>query len=962
MKSRRYRLGLVLVSLGILFSAGYLALAQEEERGRESALQAQEPTASEAQMSEAQTGAAISGRLEATPGVSVKSAVVNVRDLAARQALKIAPYNEPKEIGEPGHGPRNRPVPLNLKATEAAREPDYGFKAGAVSPPVSATFQGINDNNASIPPDTNGAVGPNHLMVALNTQVRFQTRTGGILNTISTDSFFASLGNPLTFDPKVLYDPYNNRWIFVCTANGGSATSAILIAVSQNSDPTGNWKLYKVDVDSTNVAWADYPSVGFNKNWIVVTVNMFNISTDSFVNEKIYAFNKANLYAFGAGSFSLFTDTSGGFTGAPAVTYDNVLNTMYLVEDWNGNSAGKGTLRISTITGTVTAPVLTKGTAFPNTLNPWSELPPGGADFAPQLGSTAKIQTNDSRILKTVYRNGSLWCSHTVFLPAGATPTRSAAQWWQLSPTGTVQQRGRIEDPTGVKFYGYPTLAVNKNNDMLISYSRWSSQQYASANYSFRAGTDPVNTLRSDVVLKSGTAPYNKKFSGTQNRWGDYSNTQVDPVNDLDLWTIQEYASSPLSGFDRWGTWWGRISLGPATASLFLGTVTATDSGGDPDTVIEPGESGRLTIQLRNSDKGAATAVSGKLTTSTAGVTITTNTSAYPNIAAAPGVGSNTTPFAFTLASTVPCGQILSFTLTVTYTGGASPRVLTFTVPSGKPSSPLTTTRTGTAVAIPDGTTTGVNIPLAVSGFTGRISDLNFKFGGTTCSTADGATTVGLDHTWVGDLVVTLKSPQGTVITLMNQPGGVNNSGNNFCNTTLDDESTGASIQNITPAQAPYAASFKPNALLSAFDGQNPNGTWTLNVSDRATFDTGSVRTFSLIITATACSTTAQATPIEVRSGPVQASLRPGGDSAASPFDSGASLLPLLRTPGSRRANRESDAISFARSRNSGLTRERYPSALPPGPRLKPTQIEDETWRSVFVLKRYENLVRLLTG
>ncbi|HEV2911855.1 MAG TPA: proprotein convertase P-domain-containing protein [Pyrinomonadaceae bacterium] len=959
MKLRRYHFYFVLLSLGILFSAGYLARAQEEEEEeqQESALQSQKSSAS----SEAQPKASIIGQLKSAPGLAHKTGSVNVRELAARQGMIPAPYEESKEIDEPGRGPQNRPVPLSLPAGEAERAPDFGFKAGAVSPAVSASFQGLNDNNASIPPDTNGAVGPNHLMVALNTQIRFQTRTGGILNTVSTDGFFASLGNPNAFDPKVLYDPYNGRWILVCTADPRSATSGILIAVSQNSDPTGNWKLYKVDTDASNVAWADYPSIGFNKNWIVVTVNMFNTSTGNFVNEKIYAFNKANLYAFGAGTFSVFTDSSGGFTGTPAVTYDNLLNTMYLVEDWNGNSAGKGFLRISTITGTVTSPVLTVGTSFPNTLNPWSEIPPNGADFAPQLGSTAKIQTNDSRILKTVYRNGSLWCSHTVFLPAGATPTRSAVQWWQLAPNGTVQQRGRIDDPTGQKFYGFPTLAVNKNNDMLISYSRWSSQQYASANYSFRAGTDPVNTLRSDVVLKSGSAPYKKNFSGSRNRWGDYSNTQVDPINDLDLWTIQEYASSPLSGFDRWGTWWGRIPLGPATPSLYLGPVTAADNGGDPDTVLEPGEGGTLTVKLLNSDKGAATAVSGRLTTSTPGVTITTATSAYPNIPGAPGTGTNTTPFAFNLATTVPCGQIISFTLTVTYTGGGSPRVLTFTVPTGKPGTAVTQTRSGAAVAIPDNSSAGVNIPFAVSGFTGRISDLNFKFGGTTCSSAIGATTVGLDHTWVGDLVVTLKSPQGTVVTLMNRPGGENNEGNNFCNTVLDDESTGASIQNITPAQAPYAASFKPNSPLSIFDGQNPNGTWTLNVSDRFAQDTGNVRAFSLIITAAACSTTASVTPIEVQSGPALARL--GIGSATTPYTPQASLPSQLFI--SRYADGDELAgTTSARSGQGERTKLQSTSASLSGApnSRRPGLIAPETLGAAFTANRYGNLLRLLTG
>ena len=38
----------------------------------------------------------------------------------------------------------------------------------------------------------------------------------------------------------------------------------------------------------------------------------------------------------------------------------------------------------------------------------------------------------------------------------------------------------------------------------------------------------------------------------------------------------------------------------------------------------------------------------------------------------------------------------------------------------------------------------------------------------------------------------------------------------------------------------------KPASPLSAFAGQNANGTWVLNVSDNAFIDVGSVRAFSL--------------------------------------------------------------------------------------------------------------------
>jgi subtilisin-like proprotein convertase family protein len=106
----------------------------------------------------------------------------------------------------------------------------------------------------------------------------------------------------------------------------------------------------------------------------------------------------------------------------------------------------------------------------------------------------------------------------------------------------------------------------------------------------------------------------------------------------------------------------------------------------------------------------------------------------------------------------------------------------------------------------------------------------------------------------VGDLVMTLTSPGGTRVTLMERPGSALNSGNNFCQTVLTD-SAATSIQLVTASGAPYTGSFKPASPLSAFAGENANGTWILNVSDNAVFDLGNVRAFSLDINGFDCTT-----------------------------------------------------------------------------------------------------------
>jgi len=71
-----------------------------------------------------------------------------------------------------------------------------------------------------------------------------------------------------------------------------------------------------------------------------------------------------------------------------------------------------------------------------------------------------------------------------------------------------------------------------------------------------RLGTDPKNKLREDTVYREGDGTY-KPTSEDELRWGDYSGTAVDPINDIDLWTVQQY--SRVDGY--YGTWWKRLSL-----------------------------------------------------------------------------------------------------------------------------------------------------------------------------------------------------------------------------------------------------------------------------------------------------------------------------------------------------------------------------------------------------------------
>lgn len=90
-------------------------------------------------------------------------------------------------------------------------------------------------------------------------------------------------------------------------------------------------------------------------------------------------------------------------------------------------------------------------------------------------------------------------------------------------------------------------------------------------------------------------------------------------------------------------------------------------------------------------------------------------------------------------------------------------------------------------------------------------------------------------HTWRGDLRVTLQSPAGTRVQLVN--GDTTNiSGDNF-NVRLNDSgiqtvNTDAATGNHGTSAPPYANDFSPNSPLSAFIGENSSGTWRLEICD----------------------------------------------------------------------------------------------------------------------------------
>ncbi|HEX7253676.1 MAG TPA: hypothetical protein VF376_12400 [Thermoanaerobaculia bacterium] len=492
----------------------------------------------------AQSTDSASAPLRGVRGEPTARAVVRWSDME-RAAIGKIHVSRKEDSDGPGRIQKSLPVPKDaVVRVESWSEAVPQMSFGLPSPQVAASFEALPNSPDQEPPDTHGAVGLQHLMVTLNSDVRIQDRSGNPISTVPLWAFWQSLsagGEYDVFDPRVLYDPFADRWI---TTAAERPASNLLVGVSQSGDPTGSWNLYKLPTTS----FVDAPKVGFNRDWIVV---MTNTGTSTI----IWVFGKAGLYAGGSGSFRSFGAGNQIIAPVPAVTLDADVSTLYLVSDWSGNTDGKGVLRLYEITGPVGSESMTS-VAFEDTPQPWADFGPD----CPQKGDPRGISCFG--FPEVVFRNGTIWMTHAIGLPADH-PTHAAIQWWQLTPNGDVVQRGRLEDVSGAASYAFPSIAVNRRGDMMLGFASFSELEFASAGYAYHAASDPPGTLRSPSVLKSGEDSYFRDQGGFgTNRWGDYSATTVDPVNDTDFWTIQEYAAArdKVSGHYMWGTWWGHIS------------------------------------------------------------------------------------------------------------------------------------------------------------------------------------------------------------------------------------------------------------------------------------------------------------------------------------------------------------------------------------------------------------------
>ena len=466
-------------------------------------------------------------------------------------------------------------------------------------PGPAANFPGLGQGFPGFslvyaPPDTNMAVGPNHIVQIANASFVVFSKTGTtVLAPRTIQTLWSGFGGDCQAtndgDPIVQYDKLADRWVISQFSLGSPRWTSPFyecVAVSTSGDPTGSYTRYAFPYASN---FPDYPKMGVWPDGYYFSYNMFTGSSPhGFVGAQVCALDRASMIAgsaatqqcFSTGWDSLLPSDLDGSTPPPAGSPNYLVNL-------GGNSLIVWKFHVdwttpanSTFTGPTSIPVAAYYPAC------------GGGTCMPQLGTSQKLDSLADRLMyRLAYRNfgdhESLVVNHSV---ATNGTNGSGVRWYELrvsSGTPSLFQQGTYAPDASFRWMG--SIAMDAVGNMAIGFSLSDAASNPAIHYTGRLSGDPAGQMpQGEGTIINGTGSQTSSLS----RWGDYSALRIDPSDDCTFWYTTEYLAN--NGTFNWHTQIASFKLPscglsathfnisiPATATAgvpFTGTVTAQDA------------------------------------------------------------------------------------------------------------------------------------------------------------------------------------------------------------------------------------------------------------------------------------------------------------------------------------------------------------------------------------------------
>jgi hypothetical protein len=442
-------------------------------------------------------------------------------------------------------------------------------------PQHGTDFPGIGATGFS-PPDGGVAAGPLQVLEVVNSSINVYDKNGNLLSSQTLNNFFSSLGTPgsdFIFDPSIYFDFFTGRfWVLATSENDNPNRSSLLIAVSAANDVTQGWLEYWTDatLDGPNTSsnWCDYPHLGMDADAVYISCNQVafprtgqnpgsfqyakvRISTwDEFINDNCCA--AWDMWALKEGN----NNGSTSFSVRPTLERFVGHGFGNFWVDAEGEGGSGNTFKVWQLSNPTAC---CDGSGGPTLSS--VEQPVGSYGVAPVAGQPLNfgqpvqgIDTDDTRILFSIYQFGHLSVGQTIACTQGNTTTDSCAAFTEMDMSG-FPAIANINDwylsqPAGEDVY-YPFVDQNLNSDKTMVYTRSDGSSVYPGAYYITIPNSSICTYCAggEVTMQAGSANYVVDDPNQNNRWGDYHGAGTDP-DLLGIWVEGEYASA----LNTWST------------------------------------------------------------------------------------------------------------------------------------------------------------------------------------------------------------------------------------------------------------------------------------------------------------------------------------------------------------------------------------------------------------------------
>lgn len=528
-------------------------------------------------------------------------------------------------------GPRPRGQNPGSQAAAKMGNNSTAYKVTATSAPtqtVHSNFLTIWGSYAAVngrespytPPDNCGDVGTTQIVATANcrmkvfakpsvTSAAVTTPAGSSTSTlpavldVNLNTFFTNnaLGITGVSDPHVRFDRLSGRWFIVAIEVNHNVNNYCCLAVSDGPAITPNsvFSLYYFNVSGTGGSasdFFDYPTLGIDKNALYIGGNMF-LNQNGYSGSNLWVVNKASLLA---GTLTV-TGFSHGLTNTDMYTPQGVQNDDPAAA--NGYFIGASRtyyakLNIRRVTFSGGTPTLSADLAL-TTLQVYSPK------TVPTLNGTA-IDGGDWRLYAAMIKKNkitgatSLWVAQCTRLSSqgigGSSGDRDGALWLEIGNLGTtpsIVQSATLCDEVNAAgsaiYYTYPSIATSGQGHSVMGFTAAGPTRYSQGGVAGRYRDDPAGNFQSPVDLTTSSSSYNPGA----NRWGDYTQSVVDPVDDMTMWTFTQYAATT----NAWGVRAAQLKAPPPSTPVLAAipacgttsTVTINGTSVNSSEFFDPG-------------------------------------------------------------------------------------------------------------------------------------------------------------------------------------------------------------------------------------------------------------------------------------------------------------------------------------------------------------------------------------